>query len=71
MADNQKNAYEIRLELVKEALSIVKDQWFTKRESIERSAQDGKYMYKDLGDIPIDDALKIANKLYDEFVQKR
>ena len=69
MADN-KNAYEIRLEILKESLSIVRDQWYTKRDSLEKLSG-GAIKYADLGDIPIDDALKIANKLYDEFVQKR
>jgi hypothetical protein len=71
MSDN-KSGYEIRLELIKEAISIVKDQWYSKKESLVTSSQnDGKYDYKELGDIPINDALTIANKLYSDFVNKK
>jgi hypothetical protein len=70
MSDN-KSGYEIRLELIKEAISIVKDQWYSKKESLASLQDNGKYDYKQLGDIPINDALNIANKLYSEFVNKK
>jgi hypothetical protein len=69
MADN-KSGYEIRLELMKEALSIVRDQWYNKKESMQ-SFKDGKYDYNELGNLPVDEALKIANTLYNEFVNKK
>jgi len=69
MSDN-KSGYEIRLELIKESLSIVREQWYTRKESIA-SCKDGKFNYNEIGDIPVDEALNIANKLYSEFVNKK
>jgi len=69
MADN-KSGYEIRLELIKESLGIVKDQWYSKKDALSMK-NEGKFDYSELGDIPVNEALSIANKLYNEFVNKK
>lgn len=70
MSDN-KSGYELRWEILKEMISIIKDEWFIKKDIAEKNSEKSSLPIKYLGDIPLEEAIKKANLVYETFVCKK
>ena len=71
MADNNKTPYELRWEILKEMISITRDEWFSKKEIAERNAEKSGKPLEYIGDIPLNDAVHRANNVYQDFICKK
>ena len=71
MTDNNKNPYELRWDLLKEMISLTKDEWFTKKELAQYNSEKSGKPLEYIGDIPLQDALTRAERVYQEFVCKK
>jgi hypothetical protein len=71
MPDNNKTPYELRWEILKEMLSITREEWATKKELAHYNAEKSGKSLEYIGDIPISDALARAERVYQEFVCKK
>ncbi len=71
MADNNKTPYELRWEILKEMISITKDEWYTKKELAHYNAEKSGKSVEYIGDIPLHDALQRAENVYASFICKK
>jgi hypothetical protein len=70
MADN-KTPYELRWEILKEMLSITREEWATKKELAHYNAEKSGKSVEYIGDIPLHDALQRAENVYASFICKK
>jgi hypothetical protein len=71
MADNNKTPYELRWEILKEMLSITREEWATKKELAQYNAEKSGKSLEYIGDIPLHDALQRAENVYASFICKK
>ena len=71
MADNNKTPYELRWEILKEMISITKDEWYTKKELAQYNSERSGKPLEYIGDIPLNDAVHRANNVYQDFICKK
>ena len=71
MSDNNKNPYELRWDILREMISLTKDEWYTKKELAQYNAEKSNKPLEYIGDIPLNDALVRAERVYQEFVCKK
>ena len=71
MADNNKTPYELRWEILKEMLSITREEWATKKELAHYNAEKSGKSLEYIGDIPLHDALQRAENVYASFICKK
>jgi hypothetical protein len=71
MADNNKTPYELRWEILKEMLSITREEWATKKELAHYNAEKSGKSVEYIGDIPLHDALQRAENVYASFICKK
>jgi hypothetical protein len=71
MADNNKTPYELRWEILKEMLSITREEWATKKELAHYNAEKSGKSVEYIGDIPLHDALQRAENVYTSFICKK
>ena len=71
MADNNKTPYELRWEILKEMISITKDEWYTKKELAQYNSEKSGKSLEYIGDIPLHDALQRAENVYASFICKK
>ena len=71
MADNNKTPYELRWDILKEMISITKDEWYTKKELAQYNSEKSGKSLEYIGDIPLNDALQRAENVYTSFICKK
>jgi hypothetical protein len=71
MADNNKTPYELRWEILKEMLSVTREEWATKKELAQYNAEKSGKSLEYIGDIPLHDALQRAENVYASFICKK
>ena len=71
MADNNKTPYEVRWEILKEMLSVTREEWATKKELAQYNAEKSGKSLEYIGDIPLHDALQRAENVYASFICKK
>ena len=71
MADNNKNPYELRWDILKEMIQLTKDEWYAKKEIAERNAEKNGLLSEYIGDFPIHDAVQRAENVYNTFICKK
>jgi len=71
MADNNKTPYELRWDILKEMISLTKDEWYSKKEVAQYNAEKSGISLEYIGDIPLHDALQRAENVYINFICKR
>ena len=71
MADNNKTPYELRWEILKEMISITKDEWYTKKELAQYNSEKSGKSLEYIGDITLNDALQRAENVYTSFICKK
>ena len=71
MADNNKTPYELRWEILKEMLSVTREEWATKKELAQYNAEKSGKSLEYIGDIPLHDALQRAENVYTSFICKK
>ena len=71
MADNNKNPYELRWEILKEMIGITREEWATKKELAQYNAEKSGKSLEYIGDIPLHDALQRAENVYASFICKK
>jgi len=71
MADNNKTPYELRWDILKEMISLTKDEWYSKKEVAQYNAEKSGISLEYIGDIPIADAVARAENVYINFICKR
>lgn len=71
MADNNKNPYELRWDILKEMISITREEWYTKKELAQYNSEKSGKSLEYIGDIPLGDALTRAERVYQDFVCKK
>lgn len=71
MSDNNKTPYELRWDILKEMISVTRDEWFSKKEIAERNAEKSGKSFEYNGDFPLQDALQRAETVYSSFICKK
>ena len=71
MSDNNKNPYELRWDILREMISLTKDEWYTKKELAQYNADKCGKSLEYIGDIPIADAVARAENVYINFICKK
>jgi hypothetical protein len=71
MADNNKTPYELRWDILKEMISLTKDEWYSKKEVAQYNAEKRGLGLEYIGDIPLHSAVDKANNVYLDFICKK
>ena len=71
MADNNKNPYELRWDILKEMVQLTKDEWYAKKDIAQHNAEKSGKQLEYIGDFPLHDALQRADNVYNTFICKK